>query len=104
MILSFELSSPLSMISLLMMPSMTTESLLAPRFMVDLPVRLESESTLMNACPGLASMTDESATAFEKLMIVSAGLLPSVNLIKAPKDSILRRVSSVLFEFSWNVG
>ena len=71
---------------------------------MDLPVSLESESTLMNARPELASMVDDSAIAFEKLMIVSAAPPVFDDPIKAPKDSMLRKVSSVLFEFSWNMG
>ena len=70
-IVSFLLSSPLSMVSLLMAPLMMTESLLLPRFIEVLPVSFVPFSMVMISLPLSPLIVDDSSFAREDDLICS---------------------------------
>ena len=105
-ILSLLLSLPLSIVPLLMMPSIKTESLFLPRLIFAFPVSIESFSILMISFPLLPLMVRDFAVElvrviwlFFALVLIFALFVSALDMVKVGRLPLLR-VNVGLFIFS----
>ena len=105
-ILSLLLSLPLSIVTLLMMPSIKTESLFFPRLIFAFPVSIESFLMLMISLPLLPLMVSDFAVELERvillffaLVLIFALFVSALDIVKLGRLPLLR-VNVGLFIFS----